>query len=111
MNYKFLIVLSALAITATGCSSEKPVGDTVESTKDIGGNTAAEDAVQLITEEYIREIIVEISDDKYEGRGPASAGDIAARKYLADRMADLGLEPGGDNGSWEQPFDLVSVHT
>ena len=51
MNYKFLIVLTALAIAATGCSSEKPVGDAVEVSKDSGGNTAAENAAQLITEE------------------------------------------------------------
>jgi len=111
VNYKLLIVLATLAIAATGCSSEKPAADGVEATEDSGDNTAAENAAKLITEEYIREIIIEISDDKYEGRGPASAGDIAARKYLAGRMAELGLEPGGDNGSWEQPFDLVSVHT
>jgi Zn-dependent M28 family amino/carboxypeptidase len=67
--------------------------------------------VELITEDFVREIIKDISDDRYEGRGPSTAGDVAARKYLADRMAQLGLQPGAANGSWEQPFDMVSVNT
>jgi hypothetical protein len=68
-------------------------------------------AVDQITDEYMREIIAEISSDAYEGRGPASAGDKKAREYLVSRMQELGLEPGGADGSFEQPFDLVGVNT
>lgn len=75
------------------------------------GNTPAENAAMEITEEFIREIIAEISSDGYEGRGPSSAGDVKARQYLALRLADLGLLPGAADGSWEQTFDLVGVHT
>ncbi len=75
-----------------------------------GGNPAAERASKQITDDYMRGIIVEISDDRYEGRGPGTAGDVAARKYLAGRMAELGLEPGAADGSYEQPFDLVGVN-
>lgn len=74
------------------------------------GNVAAEQAALQIDDEYMRGIIKEISLDSYEGRGPGSRGDEKARAYLADRMAELGLEPGGDDGSWEQPFDLVGVN-
>jgi len=72
-------------------------------------NLAAEKATGEITAEYMRSIIVEISDDKYEGRGPGSRGDVAARKYLAEELEKLGLEPAAADGSWEQPFDLVGV--
>ena len=58
----------------------------------------------------MRGIVVEISDDRYEGRGPGSRGDAAARQYLARRMEELGLEPGAEDGSWEQPFDLVGIN-
>ncbi len=75
-----------------------------------GGNPAAEAAAREISADYMREIVREIADDKYEGRGPGSRGDVAARRYLADQLAALGLEPGGDDGSWEQPFELVGVH-
>jgi hypothetical protein len=76
-----------------------------------GGNPAAETASQQIESDYMREIIAEISDDRYEGRGPGTRGDVMTREYLAKRMAELNLEPGGDNGSWEQPFDLVGINT
>jgi hypothetical protein len=57
----------------------------------------------------MRGIVAEISDDSYEGRGPGSAGDEKARTWLAERLQEMGLEPGGADGSWEQPFDLVGV--
>ena len=74
-----------------------------------GGNVAAATAAAEITDDYMRGIIVEISDDSYEGRGPGSRGDETARKWLAAEMAKLGLEPGAADGSWEQRFDLVGV--
>ncbi len=75
-----------------------------------GGNPVAEEAAMQIEGEYMRGIVAEISHDSYEGRGPGTAGDVKARVYLAERMAELGLEPGAADGTWEQPFDLVSVH-
>ena len=71
----------------------------------------ADRAAQEITADYMRDIVVEISSDAYEGRGPGSPGDEKARKYLADEMAQLGLEPGAANGGWEQTFELVGVDT
>ena len=59
----------------------------------------------------MRKIVKEISQDKYEGRGPGSRGDVAARQYLAAEFEAMGLEPGAADGSWEQPFDLVGVNT
>ncbi len=44
-----------------------------------------------------------------EGRGPGTAGDVMARQYIADAMAELGLEPAAADGSWEQPFDIVGI--
>jgi Zn-dependent M28 family amino/carboxypeptidase len=75
-----------------------------------GGNPAAETASRQITGDYMRKIVVEISDDRYEGRGPGTPGDEMARAWLIDRMKELELEPGGADGSWEQTFDLVGVN-
>ncbi|HEX5789249.1 MAG TPA: M28 family peptidase [Woeseiaceae bacterium] len=78
---------------------------------DRNGNdaSAAEEAVSAITADYMRDIIVEISSDAYEGREPGSAGDVKARNYLVEEMAALGLEPAAADGSWEQTFELVGV--
>lgn len=108
-----VIIFSALVIGMTGCTADEPAAGSQEAmnASASGENVTAEKASMLIDEEFIRDIIAELSDDKFEGRGPASAGDAAARRYLAGRMADLGLEPGGPDGGWEQPFDLVGVNT
>lgn len=109
--YPLIAVLAA-------CSAEEPAEEPpvvpgfseviVDAT---GGNPAAEAAAAEITDPYMREIIAEISSDAYEGRGPGSRGDEMTRIYLIGRMAELGLEPGGVDGVWEQPFDLVGVNT
>lgn len=71
----------------------------------------AEQAATLITADSMREHIRELSSDRYEGRGPGSRGDEMARDYLVKAMQDIGLEPGGADGSWQQPFELVGVTT
>ena len=69
----------------------------------------AVDAVH-IDSDMMRAIVVEISDDSYEGRGPGTAGDAAARKWLAGQMEEIGLEPGAADGTWEQAFELVGIN-
>jgi len=76
-----------------------------------GGNPTAETAAQQITGDFMREIVVEISDDRYEGRGPGTRGDEMTRAYLVKRMEEVGFEPGGVDGDWEQPFDLVGINS
>jgi Zn-dependent M28 family amino/carboxypeptidase len=73
------------------------------------GDSPAEQAASLITGEAMRQYVIELSHDKYEGRGPGSRGDEAARKYLIEEMTKLGLEPGAEDGGWEQEFELVGV--
>jgi len=69
----------------------------------------AESAAAAIDADAIRRVTVEISDDRYAGRAPGSDGDSAARRYLIEQLEGIGFEPGAADGSWEQPFDLVSV--
>lgn len=75
------------------------------------GFTAAElAAADTIKPDDLRAVVAEIADDRYQGRGPGSVGDILARQYLIQQMTALGLQPGGENGSWEQPFSLVGIN-
>ncbi|MEO1248001.1 MAG: M28 family peptidase [Pseudomonadota bacterium] len=120
MNSGRSLVASALAIALlAGCgespnetaapaapaASESPVALELA-----GGNPAADAAVQTISADYMRDIIKEISDDRYEGRGPGSVGDKMARDYIVERMKEAGLEPGAADGSWEQSFDLLGIN-
>ena len=119
MYRQHALFFAAFLIALAGCSRDEPAADAgsdaAASASPValelsGGNAAAEQAATQIQGDYMRDIIIEISDDSYEGRGPGSAGDEKARKWLAAEMAAIGLRPGGDGGSWEQPFDLVGVN-
>lgn len=66
-------------------------------------------AAEEITAESIRPVIAEISSDRYQGRGPGTQGDRAARAYLVDRLQAVGFGPAAQDGGWEQEFELIGV--
>ncbi|HEX5760102.1 MAG TPA: M28 family peptidase [Thermoanaerobaculia bacterium] len=70
---------------------------------------AAEQAAQEIDEETLRGPIRFLSHDLLEGRGPASRGDQLTQEYLAATLEQMGLAPGGENGSYLQRFDIVGI--
>ncbi len=47
-----------------------------------------------------------LADDAREGRGVGTAGLEASAEYVARALAEAGLEPGGPEGAWFQPFEL-----
>lgn len=102
---RILAVLLSIALAACG-PGEQTTG---EPAAEAPAANAAEYAANQISGEFIRKIVKEIADDRYEGRGPGSRGDVAARQYLAKELEALGLEPGAADGSWEQEFVLLSV--
>jgi Zn-dependent M28 family amino/carboxypeptidase len=111
-TYILAALLPLTLFAAIGCAppDEAPAADTTASTPyELPLPADIEDAAATITEEYLREVTTTLSADAFEGRGPGSPGDEAARAYLIEQLKGLGLEPGGTDGSWEQPFDIVGV--
>lgn len=47
-----------------------------------------------------------LAADAREGRRAGTAGERAAGDWLAARLAGIGLEPAGEEGSWFQPFSV-----
>ena len=107
MKFKLSLLASVSAIALIACSSEEPASEQAEQAAAAGVGSA----IDQITEEYIREVMIEISSDEYEGRGPATKGDQMTREFLVEQMTEIGLEPGMPDGTWEQPFQMVSVNT
>ena len=103
-----VIIAVVLAACSQGNAPESGQSSSADASETSNSSTA-EIASHEITADLLRAYIVELSDDKYEGRGPGSASDAAARKYLAGELGKLGLEPGAADGSWEQSFDLIGV--
>jgi Zn-dependent M28 family amino/carboxypeptidase len=70
---------------------------------------AEQAAKEQITRGALEAPIRFLASDALEGRGPATRGDTLARLYLATQLQSLGYQPGGVNGTWEQPVDVVGV--
>ena len=116
-NNSITLLILATTMSLAACSREEAAAPAVSESEGSpvalalsGSNAAAEEAAATISDDYMRSIIVEISDDSYEGRGPGSRGDEKARTWLAQQLKAIGLEPGGENGSWDQPFELIGVN-
>jgi Zn-dependent M28 family amino/carboxypeptidase len=108
-----LAVVAIFALFGLFACGERATTETAPAertaTQEASSANAAETAAREITADLMRDYVRELSDDKYEGRGPGSRGDVAAREYLAGELEKLGLEPGAADGSWQQPFDLIGV--
>jgi Zn-dependent M28 family amino/carboxypeptidase len=89
-------LLSAVAAQAAAPSTDIPAA-------------VARVAQAHITPATLRAPIRILASDEFEGRGPATRGDALARLYLSTELETLGFKPGGENGGWEQPVDIVGI--
>ncbi len=64
-------------------------------------------AIDVVTKQNIEAHLAFLADDAREGRMAGEPGHEAAALYVADRFADLGLEPAGEGG-WFQQVPLIS---
>ncbi len=66
-------------------------------------------AAERIDADGIRAVVAEIASDRYGGRAPGTPGDEMTQAYLAAALERIGFEPGGPDGTYLQPFDLVGI--
>src|SRR4051794_9446180 len=72
--------------------------------------TAAEkSASQAIDANLLRGHVRFLAHDLLEGRGPGTRGDALAQAYVASQFEMAGLKPGGEDGTYLQPFELVGI--
>ena len=107
--------LAVLLALSTGCAPQTEEAASTEELasgpQEIGFNlpAAADDAALQIDAAFLEQQILALSDDRFEGRGPGTPGDAAARQYLIGQLQDLGLQPAGENGTWEQEFPIIGT--
>lgn len=75
----------------------------------LGGGDPADTAMATIRPEAIRADMRFLSDDLLEGRGTGSRGYDIAAKFMATRFESMGLQPGGDDGTYLQNVALRSM--
>jgi len=91
----------------TGCSPEQKSAAT--DSADNPFTEVGERAVVTITADKIVAHVKVLGADEFEGRGPATRGDRLTQAYLIEQLAAAGYAPGGVDGTWLQPFDIVGI--
>ncbi len=66
-------------------------------------------AVQAVSAQRMEADVRFLAHDLLEGRGADSRGGALARLYISARLAQAGVEPGGEHGSYEQSVSLLAV--
>ena len=108
---RWLTALSVALILACHPAPEdhEAAGETAPAELSLELPAGFEQIEATVQAEELRRDIAALASDEMAGRGPGSEGDAKARAYLVQRMQEIGLEPAGSDGSWEQVFDIVGV--
>ena len=93
MNKTLAVAGAALVLCACGEANDVPV--------------ARGDPLDSITKDGLYAHLAYLADDALEGRLTGEPGFDKAAQYVADRFAEIGLEPGGTEG-WYQQVPLQS---
>lgn len=73
----------------------------------VAGSSIAAPAATSIDPEKLAETVRVLTSDEFEGRAPGTAGEQKTVEWLSRRFSELGLEPGGEKGTWIQTVPLV----
>ena len=103
----FVLLLFSLATLVACAPADDPAGDAEQAADEL--LPAAQEAAEAIDAASLKAHVAALASDEMGGRGPGSEGDRMAQDYLIEQMKALGLEPGGANGAWKQPFDIVGI--
>ena len=71
-------------------------------------SAAGQDLTSKFDANKMRERVKTLSDDKFEGRGPGTAGGKLAADYIADEMKSGGIKP-VNKGSYFQNVKMVGI--
>lgn len=83
MNHKYALILTLISVLASTAQ-----------------------AAQIESSE-LSETVKILASDEFEGRAPGTPGEEKTVAYLIERFKSLGLQPGGENGSWTQAVPLI----
>ena len=104
-----LAILMSVFSALVACQQPTPADQEPAANPTLDLPPGVDVAAEAINEEALREHIAALSSDEFEGRSPASPGDQKARRYLQNAMAAMGLEPGAQDGEWQQVVPIVSI--
>jgi Zn-dependent M28 family amino/carboxypeptidase len=96
-------VCFTLMLGISACSETKePVVDNKIEKPAVTKTTAA-----AIDGQRLSDIVKVLASDEFEGRAPGGPGEAKTIAYLVNQFKSLGLEPGGENGTWTHAVPLI----
>jgi Zn-dependent M28 family amino/carboxypeptidase len=97
-------------IIAAAASTAAALGDAPATTNPTGGRHAEiETGSTAIRGDVLLQRIKTLSDDRYEGRLPATPSGEAAADWIAGQFHAIGLAPGAGDGTYFQRVPLVGA--
>ncbi|WEK39929.1 MAG: M28 family peptidase [Candidatus Brevundimonas colombiensis] len=95
------VTLAAFAVAA--CATAPVTGPAAQ----VDAFAVASAATPQFSAQRLSDHIKYLASDEMEGRFPGLVGERLTLAYLQAQYEAMGLEPGGRDGSWLQPVDLV----
>tara|TARA_R110001599_G_scaffold353459_1_gene592354 strand:- start:44044 stop:45765 length:1722 start_codon:yes stop_codon:yes gene_type:complete len=106
MLYRLWLVVVVFAVSV-GCESRDHETATTPTPTAVDDASTVPANSPRIETERLSAIVKVLASDEFEGRAPGTPGGRKTVKFLIDQFSALGLEPGGENGSWVHSVPMV----
>jgi Zn-dependent M28 family amino/carboxypeptidase len=108
MRPTHLVLCLAVATALAACNREPaPAADTRAPPPATAGTTHTFSGE--LSKDDFAELVKTLSSDEFEGRAPGSPGGEMTVEYIKAQYERLGLEPGGDDGTYFQTVPMVET--
>jgi hypothetical protein len=97
------VALTLAAAALSGCASTSTPSSGTPTSSSTSTTSAA------ITPADLRSRLYTYADDSMMGRKTGTAGNIKATQYIADELRRMGVQPGGENGTYFQNVPLLHL--
>ncbi|HNP35131.1 MAG TPA: M28 family metallopeptidase [Woeseiaceae bacterium] len=104
LSYRQLLLVALIA-GLVGCGNADMETTTAPDAAD-NANAAGENSARIEMDRLAATVKV-LASDEFEGRAPGTPGGRKTVRYLVEQFAALGLEPGGESGSWVQTVPMI----
>jgi Zn-dependent M28 family amino/carboxypeptidase len=100
-NQFFICFTLMIGISACSKKNETVVDNEINTT------SVAKTGVAAIDSHRLSDIVKVLASDEFEGRAPGGPGEAKTIAFLVDQFQSMGLEPGGENGTWTHAVPLI----
>jgi Zn-dependent M28 family amino/carboxypeptidase len=102
---RHLLLCLAAATALAACNRDQAAPASVSDADAPAAHSFSTD----ITSADFAEMVKTLASDEFEGRAPGSPGEDKTVEYIRAQYERIGLQPGGDNGTWFQTVPMVET--